>query len=71
MTSHCIIWQRVSRLSAVEVEGCQLHSHCLGAQHDVGPGDLARYNLDMYREMAATCCVARNWEENDSMLSYD
>jgi hypothetical protein len=34
-------------------------------------GDLARYNLDVNGEMAAMGCVARIWEEDDSVLSSE
>jgi hypothetical protein len=34
-------------------------------------GDLAHYNLDMDREIAATGYVLRIWEEDDSVLSTD
>jgi hypothetical protein len=33
--------------------------------------DLARYNLDMGREIAANGRVARIWEEDNSVLSTD
>jgi hypothetical protein len=59
-----------SRLSAVEADGCQvsrplcglqwLHSDCLHVQHeDVGESS----------GETAMGCVARIWEEDDSMLS--
>jgi hypothetical protein len=69
-----------SRLSAVEADrfkvskllrGLQrLHSDCLRAQHDVG-GDLACYNLDVDRAMAVTGHIARIWEVDNSVLSFD
>jgi hypothetical protein len=34
-------------------------------------GELARHNLDMGREMAATGCMARIWEEDNRMLCSD
>jgi hypothetical protein len=34
-------------------------------------GDLAHYNLDAGGEMAAIGCIARIWEEDDSVLSSD
>jgi F420-dependent methylenetetrahydromethanopterin dehydrogenase len=39
--------------------------------HNMTWGDMACYNLDVSREMAATGCMARIWEEDDSVMSTD
>jgi hypothetical protein len=68
--NHQCFYNRIgyfNRLQAVEADECQvsrplrglqwLHSNCLCVQHD--QGDLARYNPDVGREMAAMGHEAR------------
>jgi hypothetical protein len=67
-----------SRLSAVEVDGCQvsrplrglqlLHSDCLLVQYDNIEGTW-HVKLEVGGEKVTIGCVARIWEEDDSVTA--